>query len=89
MLHKANIRSKRANTRMEDYRPEALSYIQAYQKGIAWQQDMINLLLSKESQIMEETFDSENQEPLAFRIQRIILSESKYSPESKRGKLKN
>ncbi|MCH8056226.1 MAG: hypothetical protein IH857_08775 [Deltaproteobacteria bacterium] len=50
--------------------------IQAYEKEVARQAKLIGVLLKRESLIVSETFDNENEMSLAIRIQRIILSHS-------------
>ncbi len=59
-----------------DYASKVPNNIQAYQKEVARQAELIGVLLKRESLIMGETFDNENEMPLAIRIQRIILSHS-------------
>jgi hypothetical protein len=74
MSFEPEILSEKKGRKVRKSPPDFVSRMRAYRGQIAKQEEVIKLLLKKESLIMEETFDIEGKETLAKRVQKIILS---------------
>ena len=74
MSIESDFSTEMANRIKDKYLPEVAEDICAYQREIVRLKMLVRLLLERESLIIAETFNDNDEESLALRVQKIILS---------------
>ncbi len=74
MSIESDFATEMANRIKDKYLPEAAENICAYQREIVRLNMLVRLLLERESLIIAETFNDNDEGSLALRVQKIILS---------------